>query len=128
MGGRGSYSGGGNAPYTFETVDKINGVKVLEKKNKKDSKNLPEESHSSKAYILLDDNGIFRKYREYDEKHIIKFEIEYGTHNSNKFLHYHPYVNGERQAAQNISKEMKEKYKKYFKGLKLWKICFLQNS
>ncbi|MBO6262794.1 MAG: hypothetical protein J6N93_00775 [Clostridia bacterium] len=97
----------------------IAGVKVLEKKNKKDSRNLPEESHSSKAYILLDDNGMFRKCREYDDKHIVKFEIEYGTHNSKKFLHYHLYVNGERQEAEELPREMLSQYKDLFRGLKL---------
>ncbi len=118
MGGRGTFSLGVKTADAFETVGKINGVKVLEKKNKSESKNLPEEAHSSKAYLLLDDNGIFRKYREYD-KHIIQFEIEYGTHAAKKFLHYHPYINGERQSAEQISPSMIEKYKKFFKGLDL---------
>ena len=125
MGGRGTFALGKNVAYSFETVGKINGVKVLEKKDKNDSKNLPEEAHSSKAYILLDDNGVFRKYREYDKHHIIQFEIEYGTHGARKFLHYHPYINGERQKAQEISSSMIEKYKKFFKGLNLWKIWSL---
>ena len=73
MGGRGTLAIGKSVAYTYETVDKIEGVKVLEKKNKSDSKNLPEEAHGSNAYILLDDNGIFRKYREYDKHHIIQF-------------------------------------------------------
>lgn len=122
MGGRGTLAIGKSVAYTYETVDKIEGVKVLEKKNKSDSKNLPEEAHGSNAYILLDDNGIFRKYREYDKHHIIQFEIEYGTHKARKCLHYHAYINGERQQAQEISSKMIEKYKKFFKGLNLWKI------
>lgn len=118
MGGRGTYAVGNNVPKLYETVGEINGVKILEKKNKSESKNLPEEAHSSSAYLLLDDNGVFRKYREYD-KHIIKFEIEYGTHAAKKVLHYHPYINGERQKAEKIPPAMTEKYKKFFKGLNL---------
>lgn len=118
MGGRGTFSLGVKTADAFETVGEINGVKVLEKKNKSESKNLPEEAHSSKAYLLLDDNGVFRKYREYNN-HIIQFEIEYGTHAAKKFLHYHPYINGERQSAERISPSMIEKYKKFFKGLDL---------
>jgi len=119
MGGRGTYAVGRNVAYSFKTVGKIAGVKILEKMNKLDSKNLPEEAHKSKAYILLDGNGVFRKYREYNKDHIVQFEIEYGTHGAKKFLHYHPYINGERQRAEEISLSMVKKYKKFFKGLNL---------
>jgi hypothetical protein len=30
MGGRGTYAAGNNVPYTYETVGKIEGVKVLQ--------------------------------------------------------------------------------------------------
>lgn len=38
MGGRGTIAIWKSVAYTYETVDKIEGVKVLEKKNKSDSK------------------------------------------------------------------------------------------
>ena len=118
MGGRGTFAIGNIVPYSYKTVGKIGNVKILEKNNTFESKNLPEESHSSKAYILLDDNGVFRKYREY-KNHVLQFEIEYGTHNSKKTLHYHQYINGVRQRMEEIPENVKKKYKKYFKGLNL---------
>ena len=119
MGGRGTYAVGNNVPFTYETVGVIDDVKILEKNNKNESKNLPEESHSSKAYILLDDEGVFKKYREYDDKHKLKFEIEYGIHNGVRSLHFHRYKNGERQPMEEIPTFLKKKYIKYFRGLKL---------
>ncbi len=77
MGGRGTYATGNLIDYTYKTVDYIEGVKVLEKLNKGDSISLPEEAHSSNAYILLDHQGNFKMYREYDENHYLKYEIGY---------------------------------------------------
>ena len=42
MGGRGTFAAGKNVAYTYETVGKIEGVKVLEKTNKNASGGLPE--------------------------------------------------------------------------------------
>ena len=117
MGGKGTFAQGNNVPFTYETVGKIGKVKIVEKINKNESRNLPEESHKSKAYILLDRNGVFNKYREYNKKHELLFEIEYGVHRGKRTLHYHSYVDGERQPAEAISDEMKTKYRKYFRGL-----------
>ena len=64
MGGRGTYAAGNNVAYRYETVGKIDGVKVLQKLDKKASGGLPEEAHSSSAYILLNKEGNFRMYRE----------------------------------------------------------------
>lgn len=75
MGGRGTFASGNSVAYTYETVDKIEGVKVLQGLNGKH--NLPEESHSSKAYILTDKNGNFIRYREFKQDHTSKFDIDY---------------------------------------------------
>lgn len=51
MGGRGTYAAENNVAYTYETIGKIAGVKVLSGLNGKHG--LPEEAHSSRAYIKL---------------------------------------------------------------------------
>ena len=51
MGGRGTFAAGRNVDFTYKTVGTIEGVKVLEGMYGKHA--LPEESHSSKAYIKL---------------------------------------------------------------------------
>ena len=68
MGGRGTFAVGKNVAYTYETVGKIEGVKVLEKTNKNASGGLPEEAHSSTAYIMLNKNGDFRMYTPVSKK------------------------------------------------------------
>ena len=47
MGGRGTFTACNSVAYSYETVDKIDGVKVLQKLNHKASGGLPEEAHSS---------------------------------------------------------------------------------
>lgn len=41
MGGRGTYAVGNNVPFSYKTVDKIEGVKVLEPVDNKRSFKLP---------------------------------------------------------------------------------------
>lgn len=62
MGGRGTFASGNPVPYTYETVDKIDGVKVLQPIDKSKSYKLPEEAHSSSSYVLLDKGGVFHQY------------------------------------------------------------------
>ena len=52
MGGRGTYAVGNNVPFSYKTVDKIEGVKVLEPVDNKRSFKLPEESHTRNSYIV----------------------------------------------------------------------------
>ena len=52
-------------PYQYKTVGVIDGVKVLEPIDPKASRRLPEEAHSSRAYIKFDLSGKFLQYREY---------------------------------------------------------------
>ncbi len=124
MGGRGTYAIGNNVAYTYETVDKIDGVKVLQKLDKKASGGLPEEAHSSSAYIMLNKDGVFRMYREYDENHYLRYEIAYHPEKDidpsrKPVLHVHEYKPGNffDRAARPLSKQEYEKYKKYFRGL-----------
>ena len=71
MGGRGTFASGNNVAYSYETVGKIEGVKVLQKLDKNASGGLPEEAHSSGAYIMLNKDGNFKMYREYDNNNFL---------------------------------------------------------
>ena len=124
MGGRGTFASGNDVAYTYETVGKIEDVKVLKKLDKKLSAGLPEEAHSSSAYILLNKDGNFKMYREYDNNHYLRFEIAYHPEKSidssrKPVLHAHEYKPGnfnDRQV-RPLTKAEYKKYKKYFKGV-----------
>ena len=130
MGGRGTFAAGNPVPYTYQTIDYIEGVKVLEGINGKHS--LPKSSHSSEAYIKLKPDGTFHEMRIYDKNHILKMEIAYHPEksltgdNHTPILHYHTYDDRfsknstgsfTRSNPQLLTKEMLKKYKKYFKGV-----------
>lgn len=125
MGGRGTFAAGNPVPYTYETIGKIDGVKVLQKLDSKASGGLPEEAHSSSSYIMLNKNGDFRMYREYDDNHYLKLEIAYHPEKNidasrKPVLHideYKPNDFSNRQARALTQKEY-EKYRKFFKGVK----------
>ena len=50
MGGRGTFALGNLVPYQYETVDCIDGVKILEPVNKRNSFNMPEKNGLLRAY------------------------------------------------------------------------------
>lgn len=85
MGGRGSFSKG-YIPDVLEyhTVGEVDGVKVVIPKDDEKSLKLPEESNTSRAYVLYDKDGVFHQYREYNENHEIILEI--GYHHEKKLL------------------------------------------
>ena len=130
MGGRGTYASGNNVPYTFETVFKIEGVKVLKvilDENGKPVSNqhgLPAESHSSWAYIKVKSNDTFHEMRIYDDDHYLIKEI--GYHGESKlnngnfeepFLHVHDYSRDFKRTPRRIMDDEYNLYMKYFKGL-----------
>ena len=121
MGGRGTFAAGNNVPFTYETVDNIHGVKVLKGLNGKHA--LPEESHSSNAYIKLRGNGTFHEMRIYGDNHEAILDIAYHPepnidNNRQSVLHIHRYGPGfNRHAAEPITKEIYEKYSKFFIGV-----------
>ncbi len=123
MGGRGTFASGNAVAYKYETVGTISNVKILEPINKKGSWKLPEEAHSSSAYVLLDKNGMFRVYREYDSNHHLKIEIAYHVETSldksgSKVLHIHTYDKDfNRSKARLLTSKEYSKYKKYLKGV-----------
>lgn len=93
MGGRGAYSEGKQHSYIYRTVGKIDNIKILRPIDETKSLKLPEESHTpGNAYVLLDKDGVFHQYREYDDNHKVSFEI--GYHHESGFgegdvLHVH---------------------------------------
>ena len=137
MGGRGTFAAGNPVEYVHEYAnEEINGDKVLKGKKipgQKTEHGLPASSHSSSAYIKLDENGNFKEMRFYDNNHCVYLEIGYHGEESltrnrhTPVLHYHTYDDRfsknksgsfDRSAAQYLTQEMKKKYGKYFKGVK----------
>lgn len=126
MGGRGTFAAGNSVDYTYQTVGYIEGVKVLQGKNGKHS--LPEEAHSSNAYIKLKPDGTFHEMRIYDKDHYLIKEIAYHPepkiNNGNKsenVLHIHEYKRDDfkNRTTRLMTEEEMKKYKKYLKGVKL---------
>ena len=122
MGGRGTFASGNPVPYTYETIGKIDGVKVLQKIDKNASAGLPEEAHSSSAYVLKYANGTFKQMRFYNDDHTAKFDIDYHFEpklgsRKEPVYHIHEYKNGVRdKTGRLLTKSEHEKYKKYFRG------------
>ena len=116
MGGRGTFASGISVPYTYSTINKINGIKVL--KGTQGKHGLPEEAHSSNSYISLHPNGSVKQIRIYNVNHTAKTDIEYSMHQGKLSLHAHDYVNGVRQPPRNLTSAEYEKYIKFFGGSK----------
>ena len=126
MGGRGTFAAGNNVAYVYKTVGMIEGVKVLRGLGKKHA--LPEEAHSSTAYIKLKPDGTFHEMRIYSKDHCACFEIAYhpepklnkGDRKKN-VLHYHFIGKGfKHDHAIRLHKgsALYRKFKKYFRGVK----------
>ena len=124
MGGRGTFAVGNAVPYVYETTGTIEGVKVLQGVNGKHG--LPEESHSSKAYIKLKPDGTFHEMRIYDKNHYLVKEIAYhpepSLNNGNRsenVLHIHEYKrdNFKDRSPRLLTHAEIKKYRKYFKGV-----------
>lgn len=116
MGGRGTFANGRTVAYRYETVGTVNGTKVLQKKDKRESAGLPEEAHSSSAYILLNRNGEFKRYRKYAPDHTPLFDIDLHpepkiTGDRNNVYHIHFYRNGVRDLVGRRSTD--EEYRLY---------------
>lgn len=127
MGGRGTFAAGNPVAYTYETVRKIEGVKILSGLGNKHD--LPVEAHSSEAYIQLYPDGNFKMIRFYDKQHYIKAEIAYHPETDldssrKSILHIHEYPKqgdfGSR-TKRLLTHEEYEKYKKFFGGDLRWK-------
>lgn len=118
MSGRGTSAIGNNVDYTYETIDEIEGVKVLSGKNGKHG--LPEEFHSSTAYIKLKPDGTFHEMRIYDENHyLIKetaYHIEPAINNGDRkhnILCIHDYLEKDNFEIRSAHLITREEYKNF---------------
>ncbi|MDD7158524.1 MAG: hypothetical protein PUH99_06015 [Firmicutes bacterium] len=118
MGGRGTFAVGNNVQYQYETVEKIYGVKVLKGKAGFCKHGLPEESHSSRAYIGKNSRGEVRQFRYYNDNHTAIVDYDFSMHRGKTYLHAHDYVNGERQPARSLFDSELSRIGKYFGGKK----------
>ena len=98
----------------YETVNKIDGIKVLKGLNGKHA--LPEESHSSSSYIALNQNQTVRQIRLYNSDLTAKTDIEFSVHQGKLLLHAHDYIDGIRQPARELTEKEHELYDKFFGG------------
>ena len=92
MGGRGSFfeNGGLSTLAGWQTVDYIDGIKVLAPKNPKASLNLPERSNvPGTAYIKLTANGTFSQLRMLGANCKPIYDIDYGLYQGKLSLHVH---------------------------------------
>ncbi len=128
MGGRGTYAMGKSVAYQYKTVTKIGGVKVLQPIDATRAYKLPEESHTSgNKYILLDKDGVFHQYREYDNHHKVVLEIGYHHENGlgkGDVLHIHvhkkpgiEYHTDKTTEKRKLNRAEYQKYKRFFKGV-----------
>ncbi len=122
MGGNGTFAAGKVVPFLYKTVGKVDGIKVLQGTG--GLHNLPEESHSSKAYIKLRPDGNFSMLRFYGQDHRAKLEIAY--HREPKLdptgkpvLHYHAYPDGikSRTPARKAGRKLYRKFRFILKGV-----------
>lgn len=130
MGGRGTYSAGQSPKYNYETVGKIGDVKILAPIDKAKAPKLPEESHTaSNKYVLLDKDGVFHQYREYNSNHEVVLEIGYHHERAlgkGDVLHIHVHGkpgidnhNSPSTVKRKLTRTEYQKYKKLFKGVKI---------
>ncbi|MDO4177600.1 MAG: hypothetical protein Q4D21_00245 [Phascolarctobacterium sp.] len=128
MGGKGTYSSGKSPSFTYKKIGEISGIKILAPIDETKALKLPEESHSPKtSYVVLDKNGIFHQFREYNENHEVVLEIGYHHEprlGTGDVLHVHihstPGVIHHREAEKRVIKSgdpIYEKYKFLFKGV-----------
>lgn len=123
MGSRGSFleSGGFSTPAKWHAVDYVEGIKVLEPKNPKASRSLPERSNTpGTSYILYRKDGTFAQFITFNEKRMPVYRIDYGMHNGKKFLHVHYYENGDtlpNPKKLRVGDPLYEKHKNLFKGV-----------
>jgi hypothetical protein len=129
MGGRRTFGSGNEVDFTYETTEKIAGVKVIRPMDESKSLKLPEESHTADtSYILLNKDGTFRQYREYEDHKVV---LEIGYHyepglGEGNVLHAHihekpgiEFHNDSSTIKRKLTWEEYEKYKKFLKGVEI---------
>ena len=91
MGGRHTFASGNQVPFRWKTVGLFQGVKVLEGTG--GLHKLPEEAHSSDAYVQLFPDGNMQMLRFYDKDHFLTVEIGF---------HPEPKLTGHRRHVYHI--------------------------
>lgn len=130
MGGRGTFAAGKAAAFQYETAGTIEGVKVLRPIDREKSYKLPEESHTARnSYVLLDKDGVFHQYREYDGNHQVVLEIGYHPEKAlgkGNVLHIHihrkPGIDFHADPStekRKLTRSEYQKYKRLFRGVTL---------
>lgn len=123
MGGRGTFAAGKQVAYTYETVDYVDGIKVLLPKDTKASISLPERSNTpGTSYLSYRKDGTFDQLRVFGDDRIPTLDIDYGKHRGKKSLHVHYYKDGVRGSGNDVvvlhpGDALYERYKRYFKGV-----------
>jgi hypothetical protein len=126
MGGRITFASSKTVDYVYKTVGYREGVKILI--GTANRHQLPEESHTSTAYIKLQPNGDFSMMRIYDENHYLRIEI--GFHREPDLdKSYKPILHIHEQAPDDfahrgkrlLTQEEYNKYRKYLGGDYRWK-------
>lgn len=98
--------------HKFSTVQTISqGVKIIQKRNKNDSLNLPSDAETGdKEYILIDQQKNLKQIRDYNEISGGKTsDIDLDHKHANLDEHGHDWVNGKRMNARPLTTEEKEK-------------------
>lgn len=122
MGGRGTFASGNSVAYTYETVAKIEGLKILKGIEGTGQHDLPTEAHLSNMYMKLHKDDTMNMLRIYSKDHYLQAEIAYHpepdlTGNHKPVLHIHYYDKDfNRTKAAYLDNDVYEKYKKYLKG------------
>lgn len=117
MGGRKTFASGIQVPFRWKMVGLFQGVKVLEGTG--GLHKLPEEAHSSDAYVQLFPDGNLQMLRFYDKDHFLTAEIGFHpepqlTGHSRSVYHIHFYDRKfHRTDARLLTPVEIEKYEKY---------------
>ena len=103
----------------WDTIDYIDGIKVLAPKDEKASMSLPERSNTpGTSYVIYRNDGSFDQLRVFGADRIPQFDIDYGMHQGKKYLHVHYYEDGIRSSRPvklHHSDILYRKYKSLFK-------------
>ena len=130
MGGRrGFIKEGGFAKKRYHVVDFVDGVKVLEPKDKNQKHSLPERAGSPGASYMCyykkkhkEDDEVFKQYIIFDEDRMPIYRIDYGRHWGKMSLHVHYYKDGDTYGNPEYlhpGDELYEKHKRLFKGVRI---------
>ena len=123
MGGRGAFlETGGFTVYDFEAVRYVEGIKVLEPKNKEKSWDIPHRSNTpGTSYIKVERHGKTAILRKYGQERKPIMDFEYGIDGGVYTWHTHTWKGDVKGKAKSMDDAEKERYARLFKkaGLKL---------